>query len=243
MRNGFAGVPYGSAFLDNPTTVVCSSGASLSQFDGVHPNSVGAATFGRLLYNQLLQFRSKTPLASKPRNHRTTDLPDSDHIKACYLNASSIGNKFPDLEELVATEKFETIAITESWLNTKNRDFLAEYNLPRYSIFSCDRENRSEGGVILYIKNNPYPCAIQTEKINNVDLNSVELRSHNNKVIVYLIYRPPGQSFETDNKLFDVVIETCGHFETIVMENFNLALQGGVTHFGHTPVTNFIIIY
>ncbi len=58
------------------------------------------------------------------------NLSDSDHIKACYLTARSIRNKFSDLEELVATEKFAIIAITESWLNTKDRDFLAEYNLP-----------------------------------------------------------------------------------------------------------------
>ncbi len=46
---------------------------------------------------------------------------------------------FLDLEELVATEKFDIIAITESWLNTKDRDFLAEYNLPRYSISSLHK--------------------------------------------------------------------------------------------------------
>ncbi len=121
------------------------------------------------------------------------------------------------MEELVATEKFDIIAITESWLNTKDRDFLAGYNLPGYSIFRCDTENRAGGGVILYINNNLYPCVIQTEKINNVDLNFVELRNHNNKVIVCLIYRPLDQFPETNNKLFDVVIEKCGHFEKNVM--------------------------
>ncbi len=126
------------------------------------------------------------------------------------------------MEELVATEKFDIISITESWLNTNDRDFLAEYNLPGYSIFSCDRENRAGGSVILYINNNLHPSAIQTEKINNVDLNFVKLRSHNNKVIVYLSYRPPSQSPETDNKLFDLVIETCDNFETILMGDFNL---------------------
>ncbi len=128
------------------------------------------------------------------------------------FNARSIRNKFSDLEELVATEKFDLIAITESWLNTKDRDFLTEYNLPGYSISSCGRENRAWGGVILYINNNFYQCAIKTENINNVDLNFVELRSHNNKIIVCLIYRPPGQSPETDNKLFNIVIETCRYF-------------------------------
>ncbi len=99
---------------------------------------------------------------------------------------------FLDLEELGDTEKFDIIAIAESCLNTKDRDFLAEYNFPGYSIFSCDRGNQVEGGAIFYVNNTLYPCAIQTEKINNVDLIFVELRNHNNKVIVYLIYRQPG---------------------------------------------------
>ncbi len=77
---------------------------------------------------------------------------------------------FLDLEELAATEKFGIIAITESWLNTKVRDFLAEYILPLYSIFICDRESLLGGSVILYVKNSLYPCEIQTEKINNEDL-------------------------------------------------------------------------
>ncbi len=69
------------------------------------------------------------------------ELSTSDH-RLITLKVKMI-NEFSDLEELVATEKFDIIAITESWLNTKDRDFLAEYNLHRYSIFSCDRENRS----------------------------------------------------------------------------------------------------
>ncbi len=66
--------------------------------------------------------------ANRERNvkkHRITDLPDSDHLKACYLNVRSTRNKFLDLEELTATEKFDIIAITESRLNTKDKDFLA----------------------------------------------------------------------------------------------------------------------
>ncbi len=107
-------------------------------------------------------------------------------------NDRSIRNNFLDLEEFADTEKFDIIAIAESWLNTKNRDFLAEYDFPRYSIFSCDRGNVVGGGAIFYVNNTLYPCALETEKINNVDLVFVQLRNHNNKVIVYLIYRQPG---------------------------------------------------
>ncbi len=109
-----------------------------------------------------------------------TNLPDSDPTKACYLNARSIRNIFSDLKELVAREKFEIIAIAESWLITKGRNFLAEYNFPGYFFFSCDRENQAGGGVILYINNNLYPCARKTELIKNVNLNLAELRNHKN---------------------------------------------------------------
>ncbi len=73
----------------------------------------------------------------------------------------------------------------------------------------------------MYINNSLYPCTIQTEQITKVDLISVELRNHNNKVTVCLIYRPPSQSPETDNKRSDVITETCGHFEAIGMGDFN----------------------
>ncbi len=87
----------------------------------------------------------------------------------------------------------------------------------------------------MYINNSLYPCTIQTEKINNVDLIFVELRNHNNKVIVCLIYRPPGQSPKPDNKLFDVITEICGQFETLVMGDFNLPVaQWGGTLRSHS---------
>ncbi len=96
-------------------------------------------------------------------NHRTTNLSDSDHIKACYLNARSIRNKFLYFEEEAGTDKFDIIAITDSWLNTKDRDFLEENNLPGYYKFIWEIEKLVVGGVIFYIKNSLHPCAIQTE--------------------------------------------------------------------------------
>ncbi len=77
------------------------------------------------------------------RNHRTIDLPDSDLIKA-----RSIRNKFLDLEELVAAEKFDIIAITESWLNTKTETFLRVIIYPGIP-FSVATE-KTEQGVALF---------------------------------------------------------------------------------------------
>ena len=70
------------------------------------------------------------------------------------FNARSIRNKFTDLEALAASDEYHIIGISESWLDTLNRDFLAEYNLPGYSLFSCERNSKLGGGVILFVKDN-----------------------------------------------------------------------------------------
>ncbi len=59
----------------------------------------------------------------------------------CYLNARNIRNKFLDLEELAATDKFGIIAITESWLNTKDRDFLQSIIYPSIPFSVATEEN------------------------------------------------------------------------------------------------------
>ena len=79
------------------------------------------------------------------------------------FNVRSLRNKFSDLEALATSKDFHIIAVSESWINTKNRDILAEYNLPSYSIFSCERQNK-KGGVIFYVKANLKPTVLQTEK-------------------------------------------------------------------------------
>ena len=53
----------------------------------------------------------------------------------------SFRNKFSDLETLATSEEFHLIGVSELWIViTENRDFLAEYNLPTYSMFSCERK-------------------------------------------------------------------------------------------------------
>ena len=129
------------------------------------------------------------------------------------------------------------IGITESWLDTTNRDFVAEYSLPDYSIFSCERENRTGGGVILYVHNSLQPIALKTEAVPNVDSLFVELKNKCNKskVTIGLVYRPPKQTVENDEKLFDLILETSHRNETLIMGDFNLPVKKWGDHFNsHT---------
>ena len=70
------------------------------------------------------------------RTDKAQTIPNAqNYLKVFYVNARSIRNKFSDLEEIALTNNYDIIAITESWLNTDDRDFLAEYRLPNYVMF------------------------------------------------------------------------------------------------------------
>ena len=73
-------------------------------------------------------------------------------------------------------DNYHVIGVTESWIDTSNRDFIAEYSLPEYAIFSCERENRVGGGAILYVHNSLYPTLAKTEKVNNIDRVFIEIK-------------------------------------------------------------------
>lgn len=141
------------------------------------------------------------------------------------FNARSIRNKFHDLEALAASEDLHIVGITETWLDTVNRDLLAEYNLPGYSMFSCERKNRLGGGVLLYVKASLQPTFLDKKKINNVDTIFLQLTIRSRKIIIGLIYRPPAQSANIDKDLYDQITEICNSSESVIFGDFNLPVN------------------
>ncbi|ORD93263.1 RTJK, partial [Enterospora canceri] len=141
-------------------------------------------------------------------------------------------------------DQYHIIGVTESWLDTSNRDYIAEFQLSGYTIFSCERENRIGGGVILYIHSSLHPISIKTEPINGVDTVFIELKNNASRKILGLIYRPPGRSAEIDRLLFESISETISQCETIIMGDFNLpvARWGNPlrSHTGHDLYTNLL---
>ena len=80
------------------------------------------------------------------------------------------------MEALASMENYHFIGVTESWLDTSSRDFIAEYSLPDYTIFSCERENRVGGGAILYVQNSLHPTLVKTENVNKIDTVFMEIK-------------------------------------------------------------------
>ena len=153
------------------------------------------------------------------------------------INARSIRNKFIDLEALTASEFFHIVGISETWLDTINRDFLAEYNLPGYTMLSCERINRLGGGVLLYVKASLQPVFINKRKINNVDTVFIQLTTCLRKLVIGLVYRPPAQSIATDKELYDQITDISNSNETIIFGDFNLPVHSWgsqlTSHSGH----------
>ena len=145
---------------------------------------------------------------------------------------------------MVSMEDYDIIGVTESWIDTSNRDFLAEYSIQGYTLFSCEREHREGGGVLIYVKTNLHPFAKPVKKMNNIDVTFIQLNTKVRKLVIGVIYRPPRQIRETDDKLYEQIAEICSENDTLIVGDFNLAINRWGdplnSHSGHDLYNNLL---
>ena len=160
------------------------------------------------------------------------------------VNARSLRNKFLDLAALTFHEEFDIVGVTESWINTEKRDFLAEYSIKGYSLFSCERSQRAGGGVLLYVKDHLHPQEIIKPHISNIDIKYVQIRSGSEKLILGLVYRPPAQNSNINSELFEQISDICNLNNAVIFGDFNLPVTewGGTlnSHSGHELYSNIL---
>ena len=219
----------------------------LFNHDGLHLNPVGSARLGRILSDAVEAHRKKRDVEGVsdplPKIRRETPV-QRQQLKVCLVNARSLRNKFHDLTAIAFLENFDIIGVTESWVNTEKRDFLAEYNIPGYSLFSCERSERTGGGVLLYVKPHLHPQVITKPQISNIDVKYVQILSGSEKLIPALVYRPPAQNSKVDNELYEQISDICNHNDAIIFGDFNLpvTVRGGTlnSHSGHELYSNIL---
>ena len=73
-------------------------------------------------------------------------------LKVCSLNRRSVKNKTLDLSDLVVSNDFDVVALTETWLGTvSDKVCLSELVPTGYDIVHVPRANRTGGAVaVLY---------------------------------------------------------------------------------------------
>lgn len=130
-----------------------------------------------------------------------------------YLNLSSID--------------FSIVALTETWLSD---DEACLYNIPNYSHFSCNRQDKRGGGVSLHIAE-PSHC-IQRHDITNslnkdvIECLFVEIDCNSVKNIIGVIYRPPSSSLQAFLEQINQILLTLKQESklTYLIGDFNIDL-------------------
>ncbi|PKU40055.1 nipped-b-like protein [Limosa lapponica baueri] len=70
-------------------------------------------------------------------------------LKCLYTSACSMGNKQEELEAIVLLERYDIVAITETWWD---ESYNWSVGIEGYKLFRRDRGGRRGGGVDLYVK-------------------------------------------------------------------------------------------
>ena len=140
-------------------------------------------------------------------------------LSVVLLNARSIRNKMLEFRAMVATSRYDLIAITETWLDTAVRDFAGEYHLPGYSLFHRDRQGRVGGGVLLYARSHLLAVVVQTD--SHHELVCAEIRGCVPRLQVLVVYRPPHYPRDSDTALYEDLSNIIQDKTTLVVGDFN----------------------
>ena len=82
------------------------------------------------------------------------------------------------------------VAVTETWLHIGAHDAEDCHNMPGYTIFRCDRDNRDGGGVAVYLRDDLSGDVLGTFDNGVCELLIVQV--HQLDTIVAVVYRPLG---------------------------------------------------
>lgn len=164
-------------------------------------------------------------------NHSSTDQNDVV-LGVLYLNARSVKsvnrhqNKPVQLQNILALEKFNCVAVTETWLNANVQDteiFPGNYNVHRKDR-GCVSGNELGGGVLLAVNNELH--SVRRAEHEPVDEILVcEVRPEKGaKVFMVVCYRPPsGDTVEFVNNVKSTVSKVLKVSEhCILLGDFNL---------------------
>ena len=141
-------------------------------------------------------------------------------------------------------EEYDIIGVTESWIDSKYKDFLAEFSIPGYNLYSSERHQRKGGGMLLYVKSTLHPIALLKQAIENINATYIQLKINLRKITIGLIYRPPAQSHSIDDKLYEQLAEISCENQSIIFGDLNLPVNKWgcplTSHSGHDLYVNLL---
>ena len=159
--------------------------------------------------------------------------PHSNDLSLFHLNIRSIPANFSSLSLYLSSLKvdFDVIAISETWLREHTAD---AFGLPCYKMESRYREIRTGGGVSILIKESLKYIVRNDLTLFNDTIESlfIEVVSLHKRVIIAVIYRPPGTDIRDFNDSLTEVLDIIKRERKIcyIMGDFNIDLLKSNQH-------------
>lgn len=121
---------------------------------------------------------------------------------------------------LATTENLDVIAVTETFIETSNIDFILEYDTDASTLSNKDHGNRRGWGVSFYVIN--YLPTDRTPPESNVDELYVGININVFQLSISVTYKPPEQSCEVDARLYSILLQTLCNAESLILGDINL---------------------
>ena len=177
-------------------------------------------------------------LNSQPANqHLATRSAGGRHLPRIFLtNACCLTNKVEELEQVLALNRIDIAAVTESWLKAHKEEIS---HLDLYKTFNKNRETGECGGVSVLIKNN-IPCKVLQVDTGNHEIIWLTLRPpwlprNISNIILAVLYYPPKTLASTRDDLIKHIINNVQQLQS-KYANPGVMLMGD---FNSLPVKEF----
>jgi hypothetical protein len=118
------------------------------------------------------------------------------------INARSISNKLPELQNLLYTGYHDVILITETWANSKLPNSVLD-PANNVCIYRCDRSDDRPGGGVCIMVNRLFSSEqIDTSNDSGTEICCIDISRSGSKCRFVVAYRPPGSGSADDCYLF-----------------------------------------
>jgi len=121
------------------------------------------------------------------------------------MNAQSINNKLPELQQIITDKAPKIVGLTETWLHEDINE--GEISLMNFQIYRSDRQQGNGGGVLMYVHDSlvSSPCQELTDSGFEESVWCTVQLNRTSKLLVGNIYRSPASSNENNLKLLTLL--------------------------------------
>ena len=153
------------------------------------------------------------------------DFNTSVYIKAGLVNIQSVGNKTLEIRDLINYEKFDILAVTETWLNEYDTAKINEMTPSTHTFLHIPRNDKRGSGVVIFFRNSVKKLRVyKSEIFDSFENMWVGCEIAGRKCMFIVVYRPPNLSASSFIEDFRLFLETneMVSFNVFVCGDFNL---------------------